>query len=116
MTTDHTPLKPDFFHILLALNDRELHGYAIIKAVDRATEGRIKLEPSPLYRRLRKLLDDGVIAESATRPPEEEDDDRRRYYRLTGEGRRILAAEAARLVALAEDGTVRRLAVEGSGG
>lgn len=104
------PLKPDFFHILLALAEADLHGYGIIKAVERDTSGAVRLEPSPLYRRLRRLLEDGIVAESGSSTAADGDDERRRYYRLTPLGRRILALEAERLVGLAESSDVRRLA------
>jgi len=107
----HGPLKPDFFHILLALADQDRHGYGIIKAVAAATDQAIKLEPSPLYRRLRRLLEDGIVEEVEDGPAGDRDDERRRYYRLTLLGRRVLAAEAARMVQLAESAEVRRLAL-----
>ena len=93
-TESSAPLKPDLFHILLALDEEERHGYGIIKEVEQRTEGRIRLEPSPLYRRLKRLLDTGIVEESAKRPAPELDDERRRYYRLREAGRRMLAADA----------------------
>jgi len=106
------PLKPDLFHILLALSERELHGYGIMKSVQDATAGQIILEPSPLYRRLKRLLEMGIVAESSRRPAADLDDERRRYYRLTDLGRRVLAADAARMVALSKTATVQTLASE----
>ena len=106
----HLPLKPDLFQILLALESGERHGYGIIKEVERATDGQIRLEPSPLYRRLKRLLDSSVVVETDKRPVPELDDERRRYYALTDHGRRILAAEAQRVVALAGSDRIRQLA------
>ena len=106
----YLPLKPDLFHILLALDEGERHGYGIIKEVGRSTEGQIRLEPSPLYRRLKRLLDTGIVEESEKRPVPELDDERRRYYRLTKLGRLVVTAEARRLVALAGSDRVRNLA------
>jgi DNA-binding PadR family transcriptional regulator len=113
MAATHPPLKPDLFYILLALEEGERHGYGIIKEVERSTDGQIRLEPSPLYRRLKRLLDDGVVEESEKRPVPELDDERRRYYRLTACGRRLVTAEARRLVALAGSERVRALASAG---
>lgn len=112
------PLKPDLFQILLALEQEELHGYGIIKAVEANTGGQVRPEASPLYRRLKRLLDGGVIRESTERPVAELDDERRRYYALTERGRALVAAEARRLVDLAADRRVRDLAeqAETSGG
>ncbi len=104
------PLKPDLFQILLALEEGERHGYGIIKEVERSTDGQIRLEPSPLYRRLKRLLDSGIVEEADKRPVPELDDERRRYYRLTDYGRALLAAEAQRLVALAGSERVKNLA------
>jgi DNA-binding PadR family transcriptional regulator len=106
----HLPLKPDLFHILLALEEVERHGYGIIKEVQRSTGDQIRLEPSPLYRRLKRLLDSGIVEESEKRPVPELDDERRRYYRLTRYGRAIVTAEARRLVTLAGSERVRALA------
>ncbi len=104
------PLKPALFQILLALEGGERHGYGIIKEVERSTDGQTRLEPSPLYRRLKRLLDSGIVEEADKRPVPELDDERRRYYRLTDYGRALLAAEAQRLVALAGSERVKNLA------
>ena len=95
----HLPLKPVVFHILLALAENELHGYGVIREVRERSEGRVHLQTGPFYRHLRRLLDDGLVAESGTRPA---DDDPRRgaYYRLTELGREVVAAEAERLATL----------------
>lgn len=116
--TSLLPLTPELFHILLALADTERHGYGLVKQVERATGGAVRLAPSPLYRRLKRLMEQGIVAESERRPAPELDDERRRYYRLTAAGRKVLRAEARRLVALAGDERVRGLAgaTEGGGG
>lgn len=104
------PLKPDLFQILLALEECERHGYGIIKEVERSTDSQIRLEPSPLYRRLKRLLDSGIVEEADKRPVPELDDERRRYYRLTDHGRQLVAAEAQRLVKLAASDRIKDLA------
>ena len=104
------PLKPDLFQILLALEQCERHGYGIIKEVERSTDSQIRLEPSPLYRRLKRLLDSGIVEEADKRPVPELDDERRRYYRLTDHGRQLVAAEAQRLVKLAASDRIKDLA------
>jgi DNA-binding PadR family transcriptional regulator len=101
------PLKPDVFEMLLALKGGARHGYGLLKLLE-ARE--IKLPASLLYRKLRRLMDDGWVAESETKPEEETNDARRRYYRLTPTGEAILRAEAARIVELARSGHVRKLA------
>lgn len=108
----HLPLKPEIFQILLALSEAgAVHGYGILKAVEDNTGGRIQLAPSLLYRRLKRLLEQGIVA-AAKSPDPDTDDERRRYYALTGLGERVVAAEAERLVELAGHEGVRRLARE----
>jgi len=41
------------------------------------------------------------VVESQRRPAADADDQRRRYYRVTALGRRVMAAEAERMAALA---------------
>src|SRR6266436_2163887 len=91
------PLRPVEFHILVALAAEERHGYAILQEIAALTGGEMRLEPGTLYRALHRMLKDGWVAESARRPAADLDDERRRYYRLTPAGRRVAAAEAARL-------------------
>ncbi len=91
------PLSPATFHILLALADRDRHGYHIMQEVERHTEGRLRLGPGTLYGSIKRLLADGLIEESGERPDPEMDDERRRYYRLTELGYRVATAEAERL-------------------
>ncbi len=112
----HVPLKPDVLQILLALEDSERHGYAILKEIERATAGTLVLAPSPFYRKLKRLEDQGLVSESEERPAPELDDERRRYYRLTPFGRDVLRAEARRLVDLVGDERFLRLARAGGGG
>lgn len=102
------PLKPDIFEILLALDEGPLHGYGIVKRVEENTEGRVELAPSLLYRRLRRLLEEGLVEEGEERPGDRGRP--RQEYRITSEGAALLRAEARRLVELADAGRVRSLA------
>lgn len=92
------PLAPAALHILLALAAEDLHGYAIMQEVARQSANRFKLGPGTLYDNLQRLTAEGVVTEGPR--PAKDDDPRRRYYRLTAFGRRVLAAEIARLEAL----------------
>jgi DNA-binding PadR family transcriptional regulator len=94
------PLSPAAFSILLALKDGEKHGYAILQAASRQSNGAVKLLPGTLYNLLKRMLEDGWIEELDERPDPELDDQRRRYYRLTGLGERVASLEAERLLAL----------------
>jgi DNA-binding PadR family transcriptional regulator len=88
------------FQILLALVDQELHGYAIMRQVERQTEGRMRLGPGTLYSSIRTLLEEGLIAELYARADKKYGDERRRYYRLTAAGQKGVRAEAQRLADL----------------
>jgi len=93
----HLPLTPATFQILVALADGEKHGYAILKEVARRTGGEVRLRNGTLYSALRRLVAEGLVAEASQRPDPALDDERRRYYRLTPNGRSVVAAEADRL-------------------
>jgi len=94
------PLKPQWFHILLALAGEELHGYGIMQDVLERTLGKVRLWPATLYGSLKRMIDADLIEESPRRPRPQMDDARRRYYRLTGLGRQVLDAECERLQGL----------------
>lgn len=94
------PLTPLTFHILTALVDADLHGYGIIKELERRTGGRVPPSTGSVYLAIQRLEDDGLVEESSERPDPADDDSRRRYYRLTDLGRGVAEAEAERLAAL----------------
>ncbi|HVT59743.1 MAG TPA: PadR family transcriptional regulator [Thermoanaerobaculia bacterium] len=111
---DFLPLHRDTFQILVALADRDRHGYSILRDVEARTEGKVRLSPSTLYASIRRLLDSGLIAELAERPDPGHDDERRRYYRLTSLGRQVAMAEARRLDRLLADARASGLLPERS--
>lgn len=102
--TQLLPLGTAAFHILVALAEREQHGYSITKEVALSTGGAVKLGPGTLYRLLRLMLADGWIVEAQSA-----EDARRRTYRLSPLGRRIAQAEASRLESLVNLARSRRL-------
>lgn len=107
------PLRPRDFFVLMVLAGGDLHGYGIMKEVERESAGSVRLEVGSLYRTLDRLLDSGLIEEAepasprspqrsaagtgASSPAGAGDDERRRYYRLTAFGLRVARAESARL-------------------
>ncbi len=97
------PLKPDAFYILLVLLDAERHGYAIMQEAAARSGGAVQLRAGALYRMLRRMLDDKLVAECDRRPAADADDERRRYYRVTPLGKRVMAAEADRMAELARE-------------
>jgi DNA-binding PadR family transcriptional regulator len=92
------PIKPAVFHILLALADGPVHGYAAMQAVRERSAGSVRLSTGSFYRHLAKLLDDGLVEEAAG--PADDDPRRGAYYRVTATGRHALARERDRLAGL----------------
>ena len=103
------PLRPVEFQVLLSLAQGERHGYGILQEASSLSEGEAPLEPGTLYRALRRMLQAGLVVESARRPDAERPDERRRYYRLTDLGRRVAAAEGARLQRLVAAARAQKL-------
>ena len=96
---DFLPLHPEAFRILTVLHDREMHGYAIVKELERDPGRPGPVMPANLYRRLRTLLADGLLVE--TDGPDGEDvDERRRYFAVSSLGRAVALAEARRMEGL----------------
>ena len=107
--SEFLPLKPVDLQLLLALAEDERHGYGLVEAIAAATDGLVQLDPGNLYRVIKRLLADGLVAESARRPAPESSEERRRYYRLTALGERVLTAELRRLQVLMKSPAVRTI-------
>jgi DNA-binding PadR family transcriptional regulator len=105
------PLPPATFHILLALLDTERHGYAIIQDVAQRTDGELRLSAGTLYRSIARMVEQGLIAETAKRRTAA-DDERRRYYRVTAFGTAVARAEMRRLAQLVRLARARGLTPE----
>lgn len=94
---DLAPLRPREFWILTLLAEGDLHGYGLMKAVERESEGRVRVGAATLYRTLDDLHERGWIgpvhAEATGRRA-------RRPWALTESGRGRLRTEADRLAAL----------------
>jgi DNA-binding PadR family transcriptional regulator len=97
------PLSEPVLLILLSLAGQPQHGYAILKDVERMSDGRVILSTGTLYGALRRLLDDDWI----NRFEEEETPRGRQAYRLTPQGRRNLQAEIDRMKNLTRLATLR---------
>ena len=91
------PFTEPVLLILLSLADQPKHGYAILKDVEKMSDGRVRLSTGTLYGALRRLLDDEWIERL-----EQKDNSRgKQAYRLTSRGRKHLQFEAGRLKHLA---------------
>ncbi len=96
-TTVHSPLTPAVFHILLAISDRPLHGYAIMQAVDEAAGPHLSMGPGTIYGSIQRMEDSGLVEEAGTAG-----NGKRRLYGLTPVGRQALEMESVRLARLTD--------------
>jgi len=90
------PLPAASMHIVLALLDGELHGYALMRRVEDLSDGAVRMGPGTAYGTINRLVDDGLLVETTDRVTRD-DSERRRYYELTADGRRVALDELARL-------------------
>ena len=107
----HAGLRAHWFHILLSLADRELHGTAIMEEVLERTDGQIRLWPGKLYGALHELEESDLIHEVDAPGDAPTEGGRRRFYAITRRGRLALHQEVERLAAL-----VRAARAKGAGG
>ena len=91
------PLAPPIFHILIALGDEAMHGYAVMQAIDERSGGQVRLLPGTLYSTVKKMLRLRLIEECDAPSDADSEDERRRYYRATRFGRDVRFAETERL-------------------
>jgi DNA-binding PadR family transcriptional regulator len=103
------PLPNAVFHILVALADRDRHGYSIMQDVDARTGGKVRLSAGTLYTAIRRMLEQGLIEELRDSPDPGSADERRRYYRVTRLGRDVAVAEAKRFSELLDQARATRL-------
>ena len=94
------PLPTAVFHILIALADRDRHGYSIMQDVAARTDGKVRLSAGTLYSAVRRMLEQGLIEELRESPDPASADERRRYYAITALGRAVALAEARRVTDL----------------
>ena len=88
-TAYYLPLTEATYCILLALAE-PLHGYGIMQKVEAGSEGAVRIGPGTLYGALTALEKEKLITHFDLV-------ERRKRYALTEKGRKVLAAELARL-------------------
>ena len=98
------PLPPMTYHVLIAMSNEAMHGYAIIQAFERLTEGRETLLPGSLYATLARMEEEGLVR--AVPPPRHEASagPARQYFKMTAAGCEAARRESdrrARLLAVA---------------
>ena len=79
--------------ILRTLVPDPMHGHAISKHIQRASEGLLQVETGSLYPALHRLEAQGLISASWELSDKGK---RARYYRLTAKGRKHFAAEQSK--------------------
>jgi transcriptional regulator len=82
--------------ILACLEDREWHGYDLSRQIAERSDGLLTFRAASLYPLLYRLEDRGWI-EGRWRQPQGQR--RRRCYRLTADGKRVLAKQRTRWAA-----------------
>jgi DNA-binding PadR family transcriptional regulator len=91
-------MSPLEYHVLLALANGPLYGYAIKDTVAVESDGTLTPRAGSLYRVLARLMTARLVAEvEPTAESLSHPGLARRYYALTAGGRRTLTAEAHRL-------------------
>ena len=90
-TDNKSTLTPLMFQILVALNQGERHGYAILQEIEERTGGRFFVGAGSMYRTIRQLVDAGFVAEVEGGDPSHK---QRRSYRITPAGRKRAMSEA----------------------
>jgi len=76
--------------ILALLEERRRHGYEIGRLIEERSGGAIRYAAGSLYPTLYRLEDRGLIEGRWVERPGTR---RRRFYRLTAQGRRVLASQ-----------------------
>lgn len=98
MDENGRPLTQTVYYVLLSLVEQR-HGYGIMQFVRELTDGRVVLGAGTLYGALSTLQDKGWIE-----PAGAASGGRKKEYRLTSNGRDVLASEIRRLESLVGDG------------
>jgi DNA-binding PadR family transcriptional regulator len=90
------PLTETTFYLLLSMESKPRHGYAILKDVQYLSSGRIVLSTGTLYGAIKRLVEQGWI-ERFENGEMDENNRPKKEYQLTDLGRQIFNAEFTRL-------------------
>jgi transcriptional regulator len=85
--------------VLAQLEDEDRHGYETGQRIAARGAGAVSFQPASLYPVLYRLERRGLITGRWVEKPSQR---RRRYYRLTAQGRRVLAERRSRWRAFME--------------
>src|SRR5690625_2351480 len=74
--------------VLQLLNERDMYGYELVKEIERRSEQRLQMKEGSLYPGLHRLEKQEYVEHYWQ---EQEKGPARKYYRITAEGKEILA-------------------------
>lgn len=95
----YIPMTETGFYILYCLQS-EMHGYSIIKKIEKMTNGEIVISAGTMYGSLSKMEKDGLIKFT-------KEENKRKSYVITELGREILCVELKRIKRLYRNITER---------
>ncbi len=98
------PISSASLQVLLALSAQPLHGYGIIKEVERQSRNQYRIGPGTLYDTLNRLINQGYVDDI---PSVDESPETKRMYRVTKTGGALLASELKRMGAILRLGRKR---------
>jgi DNA-binding PadR family transcriptional regulator len=93
IVTEPKSLTEPVFLILMSLADQPRHGYALIKDIERLSNGRVRLSTGTLFGAIRRLLESGWIE----RAKQHDRSRGKQDYKLTSEGLSQLKSELNRM-------------------
>lgn len=105
-------LKPQWFHILLSIVDRPLHGTAIVEEVLERTDGAVRLWPGMLYGSLHEMAARDLIEEVDAPAGAPTEGGRRRFYGIRPAGRVALHEEVERMAGWVRVARAKRVGEE----
>ena len=76
--------------VLALLEERSRHGYELAKLIESRSEGRLEFHVASLYPMLYRMEGRGWVQGRWVEKPNER---RKRYYRITRDGKKVLAAQ-----------------------
>lgn len=85
------PLTETVYYVLLALTE-PAHGYAVMKKVEKLSDGHVKLAAGTLYGAIENLLKKKMILNLPG------DDPRRKVYVISDLGKKVLSADYSRML------------------
>lgn len=91
-------LTEPMYYVLLSLL-QPIHGYGIMKNVDKITKGRVKVGAGTLYSLLSRFEKEEIVKKLSS-------EEGKKIYILTDKGLEILEEEHLRLKQLVEDGNL----------